>query len=77
MGLLLGASALTIMEVLDLFVYNGFRKLWGTSTNKSGSVTDGDSKLSENGKDSNVPSEVSTSESQSLTHKPTSSQHLY
>ena len=29
MGLLLGASVLTIFEVLDLAIYNGFRKSCG------------------------------------------------
>ena len=32
MGLLLGASALTVIEILDLIFYNGMRKIWSKSS---------------------------------------------
>ena len=44
MGLLLGASALTVIELLDLIFYNGIRKLYGSRPNKD---DDDESKTSE------------------------------
>ena len=49
MGLLLGASALTVAEVLDLIFYNGVRKIW--KKNKELSLED-DEEQGESGKHS-------------------------
>ena len=42
MGLLLGASVMTIVEFLDLFIYNGFRKLCKSErSNQTDDLEDG------------------------------------
>ena len=41
MGLLLGASVLTVFELLDLLIYNTFRKLSSAGERRDGSKSNG------------------------------------
>lgn len=58
MGLLLGASVVTVFELLDVLIYNGIRKCLGVSHHQHNSKSDSDMSISENNKQETIRNSI-------------------